>query len=163
MFDIFRCCQSNIKCSMTIDQFFASLEAQGMVMDSISGFPLDTDQVSSPGAIYQKVVCANITIIFKSSTTDVRDLEINWPFLINFNSYADTGVFSQTTNVNTSNEYPHIWELPKYLLPQVSSFSGNNRSDKFLTHDIVSFAGTVVVKTPPITRYNAWILSNLSQ
>ena len=162
LFSVIQCCQNNIECSMTLDQFFASLEAQGMVMDPASGFPLDPVQSDPPGVIYQGVVCASVTVIFKSSTDDVKDLEVNWPFLINFNSYANGGAFSLSAAGNILNNYPHIWKLPSYLLPVSTLFSENNRSDPFLTEDIVDDTGRVVSAIPQITRYNVGKYSNLS-
>ena len=164
LFSVIQCCQNNIECSMTLDQFFASLEAQGMVMDPASGFPLDPVQSDPPGVIYQGVVCASVTVIFKSSTDDVKDLEVNWPFLINFNSYADTGTFSGLAAIAQANVYPHIWKLPTYLLPTgTATVANSNRSDAFLTKDIVTATGLVVVKVPPITRYSVGKYSKLSQ
>ena len=163
LFSVIQCCQNNIECSMTLDQFFASLEAQGMVMDPASGFPLDPDQENHLGSIYQGVVCASVTVIFKSSTADVKDLEVNWPFLINFNSYANGGAFSGLATNAQGNVSPHIWKLPTYLLPVAYTFATSNRSDAFLTKDIVDATGLVVVNAPPITRYNVGKYSKLSE
>uniref|UniRef100_A0A6C0HP68 Uncharacterized protein n=1 Tax=viral metagenome TaxID=1070528 RepID=A0A6C0HP68_9ZZZZ len=167
LFSVIQCCQNNIECSMTLDQFFSSLEAQGMVMDPASGFPLDPDQPIGGGVIYQGVVCANVAVIFKSTTDDVKDLRVNWPFLINFNSYADVGAFSLGfSSGGTTNISPHIWKLPIYLLPvlpTIDTFANSNRSDEFLTSDIVNNNGLVKVMKPSITRYNVGKYSNLSQ
>ena len=80
-------CNHNIKCSITLDEFFDNLEAQGLVIDPSSGLPLDPS--GNSGIIYTGLVAANITANFHSTTPDVKDIQIKWPFLVNFNSYTD--------------------------------------------------------------------------
>jgi len=80
-------CNHNIKCSITLDEFFDNLEAQGLVIDPSSGLPLDPS--GNSGVIYTGLVAANITANFHSTTPDVKDVHIKWPFLVNFDSYTD--------------------------------------------------------------------------
>jgi len=80
-------CGSNIKCSITLNEFFDNLEAQGLVIDPSSGLPLDPS--GNSGVIYTGLVAANITANFHSTTPCVKDVQIKWPFLVNFNSYTD--------------------------------------------------------------------------
>jgi hypothetical protein len=74
----------NIKCSITLDQYFDNLEAQGLKIDNISGLPLDPS--GNYTSIYTGLVSAIITANFKSTTPNVRDIKIRWPFMINFAS-----------------------------------------------------------------------------
>lgn len=85
--DVAGTCGSNIKCSITLNEFFDNLEAQGLIMDPSSGLPLDPS--GNSGVIYTGLVAANITANFHSTTPDVKDVQIKWPFLVNFNSYTD--------------------------------------------------------------------------
>lgn len=80
-------CSNNIKCSITLNEFFDNLEAQGLVIDPSSGLPLDPS--GNSGVIYTGLVAANITANFHSTTPGVKDVQIKWPFLVNFNSYTD--------------------------------------------------------------------------
>jgi hypothetical protein len=80
-------CNNNIKCSITLDEFFNNLEAQGLVIDPSSGLPLDPS--GNSGILYTGLVAANIIANFHSTTPDVKDVQIKWPFLINFDSYTD--------------------------------------------------------------------------
>ena len=86
--DVAGTCGSNIKCSITLNEFFDNLEAQGLIMDPSSGLPLDPS--GNSGVIYTGLVAANITANFHSTTPDVKDVQIKWPFLVNFNSYTDS-------------------------------------------------------------------------
>jgi len=80
-------CGNNIKCSITLNEFFDNLQAQGLIMDPSSGLPLDPS--GNSGVIYTGLVAANITAIFHSTTPEVNDVQIKWPFLVNFDSYTD--------------------------------------------------------------------------
>jgi hypothetical protein len=131
--DINGSCTDNIKCSMSLDEFFNSLEVQDLVMDPISGLPLDPSNNPNGRVLYQGVVSANIIQIFNSTTPGVKDLQINWPFLINFNSYK---------TLPNSNSWPTI-----HLQ------NGLNRSDKYLQTNLVDASG---VALPNYDRYNAY-------
>lgn len=144
--DLIGCCNENIKCSMNIDDFFASLEAQGLKMDPTSGLPLDPSNNPVPDVLYQGVVSANIIANFHSTTPGVKDLQIHWPFLINFNSYTGTGP--------ANNTWPTIHETP----------DGTNRSDGNLITNVVDLNGVPLAAAgalPAYTRYTAYQYSKI--
>lgn len=147
--DIIGSCNENVKCAMNIDDFFASLEAQGLMMDPTSGLPLDPSNNSPPDVIYQGVVSANIIAKFHSTTPGVKDLQVYWPFLINFNSY----ISEPTPNTDV---WPHIYKTP---LPNAV-----NRSDLNLIKNVVDDDGIPLPASgafPAYTRYNAYQYSSI--
>uniref|UniRef100_A0A6C0HR18 BIG2 domain-containing protein n=1 Tax=viral metagenome TaxID=1070528 RepID=A0A6C0HR18_9ZZZZ len=161
LFDISNKLNKNIRVSMSLDQFFDSLKAQGMVFGNKSGFPLEPGYSSSNemAVIYQGVICVNITVIIKGLSEDVKDLKIMWPFFINFNSYSNNGNFSLLPEERHSNISPHIWNIPQFLIKSDNpTFADKNRTDKFLTKDIVDEYGVII---NGVNRYNAWQNSNI--
>ena len=161
-------CGNNIKCSITLDEFFNNLEAQGLLMDPLSGLPLEPS--GNSGVIYTGLVTANITAIFHSTTPDVKDTQIKWPFLINFNSFK----------VGDSTGNNSIW--PKYYWMENAdgSITTTPRSDGALKQSTVyDIAGTPAFNTnstvgfpraafnlngvqyPSYDRYKAYLYSSI--
>lgn len=82
---------TGVKSALSLEEFFYSLESQGMVMDPSSGLPLsDVPAKAALNVLYEGLVSANIIANFHSSTPGVKDVQFKWPFLINFNSYKVT-------------------------------------------------------------------------
>ena len=159
--------ECNIKCSITLDDFFVNLEAQGLVMDASSGLPLDP---SDNTLIYTGLVNALITANFRSCTPGVKDVKIKWPFLINFNSVtinAADGSFNYANVIDdvgdASNNWPNIYFAEGQdgvkITPVVYRSGGNE-----LLYDTVDVSGnrallTVGKNIPAYSRYNAYLYS----
>ena len=77
LFDVGVC---NVKCSLSLDEFFDSLSAHGVEISEVTGMPTLAAQ--------QKKVVALVTTKFVSQNTGgedgVPDLNISWPFRIDF-------------------------------------------------------------------------------
>jgi hypothetical protein len=87
-------CGSGIQCSLSLDDFFAQLESQGLKMSGGPAYlPVDPSAVdlslNGQSSIYPGLVTAVITANFKSTTPGVKDVQIRWPFMINFVSIVD--------------------------------------------------------------------------
>ncbi len=77
LFDVGVC---NVKCSLSLDEFFDSLSAHGIEISEVTGMPTLAAQ--------QKKVVALVTTKFVSQNTGgddaVPDLNVSWPFRIDF-------------------------------------------------------------------------------
>ena len=77
LFDVGVC---NVKCSLSLDEFFDSLSAHGVEISEVTGMPTLVAQ--------QKKVVALVTTKFVSQNTGgedgVPDLNVSWPFRIDF-------------------------------------------------------------------------------
>jgi hypothetical protein len=77
LFDVGIC---NVKCSMSLDEFFSSMAAHGVDIDANTGMPTLAAQ--------KKKVVALVTTKFVSQNTgddhNVPDLNIGWPFRVDF-------------------------------------------------------------------------------
>lgn len=77
LFDVGVC---NVKCSLSLDEFFDSLSAHGVEISEVTGMPTLAAQ--------QKKVVALVTTKFVSQNTGgedgVPDLNVSWPFRIDF-------------------------------------------------------------------------------
>jgi len=163
--------QCNIKCSITLDDFFNGLEAQGLVMDATTGLPLDA---SDNTLIYTGLVNAVITANFRSCTPGVKDIKIRWPFLINFNSVTESTADGSYNHVDgiadiSNNVYPHIYfgedATGNKLIPTTYRSPG-------LAYDTVDSTGlpaknngtgtnTNPKKIPDYGRYTAYTYSSI--
>ena len=85
--DITGDCGTNIKCSITLNEFFEQLRTQGLAIDA-SNHQLPLDPSGNEG-VYPGLVTAVITANFHSTTPGVKDVIVKWPFVINFNSYTN--------------------------------------------------------------------------
>ena len=165
-------CSSNVKCSLCLGDFFNSLEAQGLVMDDLTGLPLDPSQNVTGNRLYNGLVSANVITVFKSSTPGVKDLQVNWPFLVNFNSYegGPTGASMTGNDVWTDisdNEYPYFWARTDDTLTIVTSPIAENRSDLALKYNTVDKDGVAMPLVggnhPAYNRYTANAFSDLNK
>ena len=106
-------CGSGVKCSLSLDDFFAQLESQGMKMSGSPWFlPVDPSGVDASfnkqPSIYPGLVTAVITANFKSTTPGVKDVQIRWPFIINFTSIVSEYIDNTTIYVRTDGTYAGI-------------------------------------------------------
>jgi hypothetical protein len=162
--------ECNIKCAMTLDEFFENLEAQGLVIDSSNGLPRDT---SSNKIVYTGLVNALITANFRSCTPGVKDIKIKWPFLINFNSVTPRTADGSNNMVNnipepSGNKWPNI----NFYTDADGSYNKllNYRSPE-LKYDTVDISGVAYVKDsssskipvhiPAYSRYSAYLYSTI--
>lgn len=83
------CC---IKCSLTLDEFFLSIEQQGIQMSNSGTFDADLNNVVPISANIRPV--AVITAEFKSNTPEVPNVNVIWPYLVDF-----TGVSGRYTQL----------------------------------------------------------------
>jgi hypothetical protein len=165
--------ECNIKCSITLDDFFENLEAQGLVIDASSGLPLDP---SGGTLIYTGLVNALITASFRSCTPCVKDVKIKWPFLINFNSVTAQAADGSNNTANflgsvgdASNNWPNIYFAEgsdgNKTVPVIYR-SGGIAPNNELRYDTVDISGnraliTVGQNIPAYSRYNAYLYSNI--
>ena len=150
-------CDSGIKCSISLDEFFAQLEMQGLAMDNDTGLPLDPSG-SVPKSVYPGLVTAVITANFHSTTPGVNDVMIRWPFVMNFASFTDTdasnntiGGEATTISGGTYPVYYYIENIPTaYRSPDLSFATVELVGDTLLARD-----ASVNLVLPDYTRYNA--------
>jgi hypothetical protein len=69
----------NVKCSLTLDEYFYALEQQGVNMTNDSTLNSKVPDLSSN---YSPI--AVVTTTFKSLTEDVPNLDVVWPFAVDF-------------------------------------------------------------------------------
>ena len=164
--------ECNIKCSITLDDFFNGLEVQGLVIDTVTGLPLDP---SGNSIIYTGLVNAIITANFRSCTPGVKDIKIKWPFLINFNSVIQATADGSNNHVNglpavdgSNNTWPNIYfgedASGSKTVPTVYRSPG-------LAYDTVDSSGNPAVKgaagntnptkLPSYGRYTAYNYSSI--
>jgi hypothetical protein len=92
--DITGPCGLTVLCALTLDEFFGQLEMQGLKMSGKPWYlPMDPSNINvfagdKRPSIYPGLVTAVITANFHSTTPGVKDLQVRWPFVINFNSVA---------------------------------------------------------------------------
>lgn len=111
--DITGQCGTGVKCSITLDEFFAQLQAQGMQM---SGNPwylpvdpsnntstlLSVDGIALRPSVYPGLVTAVITANFHSTTPNVKDVQVRWPFIINFTSVITDDISNNRISANNT-------------------------------------------------------------
>ena len=73
------CC---IRCSLTLDEMFSSMEQQGLKMKCTEVFPQDLNFVVPRE--HQAMPIAVVTAEFKSTTPGVPSVNVVWPYAINF-------------------------------------------------------------------------------
>ena len=169
--------QCNIKCSMTLDEFFDTLQAQGLVIDPSSGLPLDPAGLAATPPqyiIYTGLVNALITANFRSCTPGVKDIKIKWPFLINFNSVSPDTAYGILQN----NMVDDIQEPNNNVSPCINFVDdGTTPTTKLrspeLKYDTVSTLGkpytnridfpnsVIPSQIPAYGRYTAYLYSNI--
>lgn len=136
----------NVNCSLTIDEFFNLLESRGLTISKYSGLPLDisaglpyegatsaTATLDSSGAVILKqTVSTVITAKFASSTPNVKDVKVRWPFMIDFSkqvadddSAVSGGLLAAPTKVNGEANTPE-GANPRYDRYSANKFSRIN-------------------------------------
>ena len=164
--------ECNIKCSITLDEFFENLQAQGLVIDPSSGLPLDPSGVLAGGhQIYTGLVNALITANFRSCTPGVKDIKIKWPFLINFNSVTPkTADGSKNMVDNITEPSNNVWPCINFVENANGGKTSQKRSPELLYDTVDSsgnarvteISGNAIPSTiPPYGRYTAYLYSNI--
>jgi hypothetical protein len=105
--DITGDCGSGVKCSLTLDDFFNQLEMQGMKMGGAPTYlPVDPSSVdisfNGQQSIYPGLVTAVITANFHSTTPGVKDVQVRWPYIINFTSIVSNDINGNTIYASKS-------------------------------------------------------------
>lgn len=147
----------NIKCSITLDQFFDNLEAQGLKIDNVSGLPLDP---SGNTSIYTGLVSAIITANFKSTTPNVRDIKIRWPFMINFAS------FTRANSNGKQNNWPFYYWVENETYNTSTKIGTTYRSPQLAINTVIpNGSGELVPNNTAgiatYNRYSAYLYSNI--
>jgi len=91
--DITGPCGLTVLCALTLDEFFGQLEMQGLKMSGPPWYlPIDPSNTAlrsdGKSSVYPGLVTAVVTANFHSTTPGVKDLQVRWPFVINFNSVS---------------------------------------------------------------------------
>uniref|UniRef100_A0A6C0HGA1 Uncharacterized protein n=1 Tax=viral metagenome TaxID=1070528 RepID=A0A6C0HGA1_9ZZZZ len=167
--------QCNIKCSITLDDFFDNLQAQGLTIDSATGLPLDPQGLASNPPvriIYTGLVNALITANFRSCTPGVKDIKVKWPFLINFNSVTPATAAGGPNMVDGINEpLGNIWPWINYVdngtVPTTQLRSPELLYDTVDTTGMpytnnVDFPNSIIPSNiKPYGRYTAYLYSSI--
>jgi hypothetical protein len=170
--DITGPCGLTVLCALTLDEFFGQLEMQGLKMSDGPFFlPLDpsNQNVKLPDtrqSVYPGLVTAVITANFHSTTPGVKDLQVRWPFVINFNSvsyqdgsnnkYKDTG-----KNTDASGgEYPVFLYIDNNFTTATTEPPFDYRSADLSSSTVDLSGGVFYPKLfkglfPQYTRYSA--------
>ena len=77
LLDVGGCC--NVECALTFEEFVLRAMQNGVTVDDTTGDLSDADISSC-----DTVIVAAITALFKSTTKDVPDIQVNWPFKIDW-------------------------------------------------------------------------------
>lgn len=162
--------ECNVKCAITLDEFFDNLAAQGLEIDASNGLPLDA---SGNNVVYTGLVNALITANFRSCTPGVKDIKIKWPFLINFNSVTPH------TADGSNNMVDGIPEPSGNVWPNINFYTDADGSYNPLTdyrspelkYDTVDTSGVayvsdscgnkIPVHIPAYSRYSAYLYSTI--
>jgi hypothetical protein len=171
--DIHSDCGVNVHCALTLDEFFDQLQMQGLKMSGLPWkLPIDPSN-SSPGAdgrpsVYPGLVTAVITANFHSTTPGVNDVQVRWPFVINFTSVnfkdgsANT-VFDKGTSKDVSGgTYPVFLFIDNNTTNPALNYRSFDLS--FTTVDLsnnVFFPKNLNAPLPQYTRYNAGNFSKI--
>jgi len=164
--------ECNIKCSITLDDFFNILEAGGLVMDTTTGLPLDP---SGGKIIYTGLVNALITATFRSCTPGVKDIKIRWPFMINFNSVTTNTADGSANKVDgilepSSNIWPNIYfvenvdgskNVPTIYRSSVLAYDTVDSSGNPATNNGIDPNNTNIKGLPNYSRYSAYKYSSI--
>ena len=188
--DITGDCGPGVKCSLTLDEFFNQLEMQGLKMGGDPYYlPLDPSGINVTVAssippytlrqsVYPGLVTAVITANFHSTTPDVKDVQVRWPFLLNFISvinqdisnnkiYTDPsyGVIDSSFSNPIDVSY-NIGPYPIFMFQNGNVNEGYRSPD--LSYNTVDFSNNVFVPTdkvtglyPDYTRYTAQSFSKI--
>jgi hypothetical protein len=183
-------CGVGIKCSLTLDEFFNQLEMQGLKMSGSPYFlPLDPSGINvtvnssvSPNlprpSVYPGLVTAVITANFHSTTPCVKDVQVRWPFLINFISIINQDISNNAIYtippygiIDSSFSNPidlsfNVGSYPIYVYQNGNINDGYRSPD--LSYNTVDFSNNVFVPTdyvtglhPDYTRYTAQKFSKI--
>ena len=174
--DIQGTCGLGIRCALSLNDFFDQLEMQGLQMSGEPWLlPLDPNNITatfgtkkSP-SVYPGLVTAVITANFHSTTPGVKDVQVRWPFIINFTSVANKDInnLRMTSGPDSpSNAVDGIY--PVFLTIDNNSDPITFRSDDLLFTTVDISSGVLYAKDassnvfdgnifnlPPYTRANA--------
>jgi hypothetical protein len=149
----------NIKCSITLDQFFDNLEAQGLKIDNVSGLPLDPS--GNYTSIYTGLVSAIITANFKSTTPNVKDIKIRWPFMINFASFTNATADADPLG----NHWPFYYWVEDENYNPMTNIGTTYRSPQLQTNTVILQGGVLVPNNSAgiatYNRYSAYLYSKI--
>lgn len=164
-------CGSGVKCSLSLDDFFNQLEMQGLKMSAGPAFlPVDPSNATATfGAtkqtsIYPGLVTAVITANFHSTTPGVKDVQVRWPYIINFTSVAtnyinNNAIYVKNTTRVLDNSFTSVLDTsynagtyPVYLYVN-NDKSGTPRSDD-LYYNTVDFSNNTFFATTADSNVN---------
>lgn len=145
-------CGTGVKCSITLDEFFAQLEMQGLLMDPSNNLPIDP---SSNNGVYPGLVTAVITANFHSTTPGVKDVVVKWPFIINFGSFNNATAIADNLGIS-GGTYPVYYYIDNDFITFRSPDLSFNTVDVDVVNDIlVAKEASSTLKLPAYDRYHA--------